>query len=344
MSEASPLDRYVSRDALVYYLLVLPALVFAAVFSLAIATTPGALVAQAGAYGGLASSVADALPFLVLVASIYSVFAFRPAVLVVLLIATFFVSVSVANGIFVAGVQLDLGDAVVVVISSTFLALSGFNYARGLKLAAGRIPVVAASGPRGYNLVGLTLDAAVPLFTALGLVLLVEAVVSAITVQTALLPSPLSTLASLYLQTRIGLVSAAIFVAGGAIWAMRQFIEPIILHFTLSPADAKRELLYEIEPTTKSVRRVSRYRPSPGVAWAVIVVAYCGGLFVALSLFLPRGEFFRDLAASLTLKPPPATPTEELLETAFQNGIVKANILFAQSQASLRDLIRLLWG
>ena len=338
------LDRYVTRDALTYYLLALPALVSAAVFSLDIARTPGALVTQTGPYAFIASAAGQVLPFAVLGASAFAVFSFRPSVLVTLLIGTFFVAVSISDGISVLGAKLDLGDTVILVVAATFLALAGFSYARGIKLLGGRHPDVVASGPAGYNALGLAIECAVPLGAALALVLLVETVVSALGVQAAILPQPLSTLATLYLQTRIGLVFTTLFVAGAAIWVIRQFVEPVILHFTLSASDAKRELLFEIQPTTKSMGKIMRYKPSRGLSWGVLGVAYCSGIFVALVLFLPRADTAHDLLAVFDLHPPAPSPWELLLQDALQNGIVKVDLLFAQFEAYLRDLARLLWG
>jgi len=343
-SEPSLLSKYATRGALIYYALVLPAIIAESVFSVAIASTPGALVTDAAPYGGAVSAAVQVLPLAVLAASTYAVFSFRPSVLVTLLIASFFVAVSVANGISLLGTPLDLGATVILVVAATFLALAGFNYARGVKLLGGRRPDVRSSGPLGYNVLGIALESAVPLAAALALVLLVETVVGALRLQAALLPPPLSTLVSLYLQTRIGLVFATLFVAGGAIWVMRQVIEPVILHFTLSAPDARRELLSEIQPTTKTVRKIARYRPSRGLGWGVLAVGYSAGIFAALAIFLPRGELYRDLLATLDLHPPSPSPLELLFQTSIQNAIVKADILFAQSEDYIRDLIRLLWG
>jgi len=336
--------RYASRDAAVFYALVLPAVVAGLVFSVAIASTPGDLVSQTASYGAAVGVLASLLPLFVLAVSAYAVFSFRPSLLVALLIATFFVGVSVANGISLLGVQLDLGATVVLVIAATFLALAGFNYARGLKLLAGGRPDITASGPLGYNAFGVALESAFPLAVALGLVVLVEAVVKGFQAQASLLPQPLSSLASLYLQTRIGIVFTTLFVAGAAIWVMREFLEPVILHFTLSPSDARKELLSEIEPTTKSVRKIRRYRPSRGVGWGVLTIAYCWGIAATLAFFLPRGEFYRDLLGVLTLKPPIPSPAEALLDSAVQSAVVKADILFARSQDYIRDIIQILWG
>ncbi len=337
-------SKYATKEAVVYYALVLPALAAEMVFSVAIASTPGDLLAQAAPGAGAVAVGVRLLPWVLLAVSVYAIFSFRPSLLITLLIASFFVEASVANGIAFLGAQLDLGDTVILVIAATFLALAGFNYSRGIKLLAGRRPIVTSSGPLGYNALGVALESALPLLAALALVVLVETVVGDLGAQAARLPSPLSTLASLYLQSRIGLVFTTLFVAGAAIWVMRQFLEPVILHFTLNAADAKRELLAEIEPTTKSVRKVSRYRPSGGLAWGLLTAAYCLGLLAALAIFLPRGQFSRDLLAALDLHAPATTPVESLVQDSIQNALVKINILYAQSQDFLREIIQVLWG
>jgi len=337
-------SKYATKEALVYYALVLPALVAEAVFSIAIASTPGDLLAQSAPGGSAVAAAVQLLPWALLAASVYAIFSFRPSLLVTLLIASFFVAASVANGIAFLGAQLDLGDTVILVVAATFLALAGFNYARGVKLLAGRRPDVTSSGPLGYNALGVALESAFPLAAALALVVLVETVVGDLGVQAARLPSPLSALASLYLQSRIGLVFTTLFVAGAAIWVMRQFLEPVILHFTLNAADAKKELLAEIEPTTKSVRKIARYRPAGGLAWGVLTTAYCVGLIAALAIFLPRAQFSRDLLAAVDLRAPSSTPAEALIQDSIQNALVRINILYAQSQDFIRAIIQLLWG
>jgi len=340
----SLLSRYATKAALIYYALVLPALVAEAVFSVAIVSTPGDLLTQAAPGGSAVAAGVQLLPWALLAASVYAIFSFRPSLLVTLLIASFFVAASVANGIAFLGVQLELGDTVILVVAATFLALAGFNYARGIKLLSGRRPDVTSSGPLGYNALGLALESVFPLAAALALVVLVETVVGDLGAQAARLPAPLSALASLYLQSRIGIVFTTLFVAGAAIWVMRQFIEPVILHFTLNAADAKKELLAEIEPTTKGVRKVARYRPSRGLGWGLLTVAYCVGLVAALVIFLPRGEFSRDLLAAVDLHAPSRTLAEAFLQDDIQNALVRINILYAQSQDYIREIIQLLWG
>ena len=340
----SALSKYATKGALIYYALVLPAIIAETVFSVAISSSPGDLLVQTSQSGGAVAGAARLLPWALLGVSAYAILSFRPSVLVVLLTASFFLAASVANGITLFGVQLDLGGAVILVVTAAFLALAGFNYARGLKLLGGRRPNIRSSGPLGYNALGIAIDSAVPLVAALALVVLVEAVVGDLGVQAALLPPPLSSLASLYLQTRIGLVFTTLFVAGAAIWVLRQVLEPIILHFTLSASDARRELLLEIEPTTKTVKKIARYRPSRGLAWGVLSIGYCVGLIAALAIFIPHGQLHRDLLAILYIQAPSPAPVETLLQDTIQNASVRIDIIFAQSQDYVRAIIRILWG
>ncbi|HEV2389551.1 MAG TPA: hypothetical protein VGS04_02390 [Nitrososphaerales archaeon] len=337
-------SKYATKEALIYYALVLPALVAEAVFSVAIVSTPGDLLTQAAPGGSAVAAGLQLLPWALLAASVYAVFSFRPSLLVTLLVASFFVAASVANGIALLGAQLDLGGTVILVVATTFLALAGFNYARGVKLLGGRRPIVTSSGPLGYNVLGLALESVFPLAVALALVVLVETIVGDLGAQSARLPAPLSELASLYLQSRIGIIFTTLFVAGAAIWVMRQFLEPVMLHFTLNATDAKKELLAEIEPTTKSVRKISRYRPSRGLVWGLLTIAYCIGLIAALAIFLPRGQFSSDLLAAVDLHARSPTLLERLLESSIQKGLVRVNILYAQSQDFIRQIIQLLWG
>ena len=108
--------------------------------------------------------------------------------------------------------------------------------------------------------------------------------------------------------------------------------------------DAKRELLAEVEPTTKRLIKFASYKPSRGLSWWFLTSGYCVAIFVVLALLVPRGDFLRDLSSVFTLHAPSPSSFELLLETAFQNALVKADILFAQSQDFIRDIIRLLWG
>jgi hypothetical protein len=343
MRAALSFSKYATKDALIYYSLSLPAIVAEAIFSVAITSSPGVLASQGAPYGALVTLVRF-LPWLFLLASVYAVFVFRPSILVSLLVASFFIAASVSSTITFVGARFDLADVVFLVIAASFLALAGFSYARSVKLLGGRQVKLTSSGPMGYQVLGIALESVLPLVAALALVALVEAVVGVLGVQAALLPQPLSSLASLYLETRVGLVFTTLLVAGATIWVLRQVLEPIILHFTLTVDDAKKELLSEIEPTTKMVRKFVRYRPSRGLAWGVLGLAYCIGMVGAMAAFLPHQEFYNGLAGVFDPRAASPSPAEQFSLRSFENLTVRADIAFAQVEDYIRAIIRLLWG
>jgi hypothetical protein len=337
-------SRYASREAVVYYALVAPAIVTQTVFAAALASNPAGLVPQITEYGPLLPFAVQALPLLLLLLSVYAVLSFRPSVLVTLLVASFFVSTSASAQVELLGAPLNLGEAVAVVVLASFMALIGFSYARGLKLLGGRELRAESAGPPVYQALGLLLDFGFPIAASIALVAVVEAAVGAFGVQAARLPEPLSTLATLYVQTRVGLVFTTLLVAGAMIWILRQFVEPAILYFTLTYQDGVKELLSEVAPTTKKVAKLASYRATGGLSWGVLGVFYCIGIAVAVAVFLPPGETLRDLQSVFNLKPPAPSPLELALQRTLQNAVIRADILVQEGQDFARSLINLLWG
>ena len=302
------------------------------------------LAPQVVALGGTISTLVVAVPLLFLIVSIYAVVSFRPSTLVTSLVVSFLIVASATTSASFLGAQLDLADLVILVIVASFLALAGFDYARGAKLLAGRKLDLTSEGPLPHQVIGFGLEVGVPLVAVVALVEVVQTVSGALSHQAAVLPQPLSTLASLYLQSRFGLVVATLFVAGATIWVLRQVIEPALLYFTLNRADARTELLGEIEPTTKSIRKVERYKPSRGLSWGVLAIAYCVGLLAAIAIFLPRGQLSRDLLAIFRLQSPSPSTLEVVLQNSIQSAVGRLNIAYSQSQDYAREIIRLLWG
>ena len=340
----SNLPKYASKEALVYYGLVAPAILTQTIFSVAIASNPAGLIPQIAQYGALAPLAVQAVPLVLLLLSFYAVVAFRPSFLVTLLVASFFVSTSAAAQVSLGGIPLNLGEAVSIVVLSSFLALIGFSYARGLKLRGGRELRAGSAGPMGFRVLGLLLDFGFPAAASVALVAVVEAAVGAFSAQAAKLPEPLSTLTSLYMQTRIGLVFTTLVVAGAIIWILRQVVEPGILYFTLTRQDGIKELHDEITPTTKKVRKLMSYRATGGLAWGALGVFYCTGVAIAIVMLLPPSEAYRNLEAVFNLRAPAPAPFELGFQRAAQQALIKADILIAQGQDLANTIFHLLWG
>ena len=76
----------------------------------------------------------------------------------------------------------------------------------------------------------------------------------------------------------------------------------------------------------------------------VLTVTYCTGLMVALAIFVPPGQFVRDLLSTVALRLHLPAGLELLIQYAAHNLVVTINILFARSQAYIRQVITLIWG
>ena len=224
------------------------------------------------------------------------------------------------------------------------MALIGFNYARAAKVLGGRPALVESGGPLGYQVLSTSLELVLPLLAALALAVAVSAIVTTLTLQTKLLPEPLSTLSSLYLESRFGLVFVSIGVAGALIWAMRQILEPIILYFTLTYEDGVKMALNEVEDIAKKLRRQARVRPASGRSWfAVSIVCVFSVLSLSLLVVSPEG-LWDNLLSIFGLHGVQGAGTQGDLETAARNLVRTIDSYVVQGQDIIRSVIRLLWG
>ncbi len=337
----SPLSRYLNRQALAYYVLALPAIVLEVIFTAGITSNPQSPLAALP--GGLSQALA-LLPWIIPLFSLYAVLRFRPSILVTLLAISFFVSAITGSQASYLGVQGGFGLSVALVIVATFSALIGFNYSRGAKLRAGRELNLESKGPVGFQVVGLSFELIVPLLITLALVGLVSGAVAVVKTQTGALPAPLSTLSSLYLSTRFGLVLISIFIAGALIWTVRQLLEPVIMYFTITHADAISLALSEVRDITTGVRKESGARPSGG--WLRVGLALAVGVGVVTFVILWAGQqkVLGDLLSILRFQAPNATAPESGTSSAIDYYARQLDNYAIQAQKLLNTLFRMLWG
>src|SRR5437773_1145458 len=212
--KATVSKKYVSREAITYYALSLPAIALQLFFSSSVAANQGQFTPQVASFGPGITELVQLLPWGLLALSILAVVRFRPSALVTLLTASFFLAAAALGESGFFGTALGLTGSVSLVILATFMALIGFNYARAAKLLGGRPALVEGKGPLGYQLLSTSLELVLPLLAAVALAVGVSAIVTTLTLHTKLLPEPLSTLSSLYVESRFGLVFVSIGVAG----------------------------------------------------------------------------------------------------------------------------------
>jgi len=332
-----------TRQALIYYLLCLPALVSEGLFSLAIASNPN-LVPEIASFGGIISLAVQIVPWLLMALSIYALISLRPSILIALLTVSFFIAASVTTSMSFFGYPFSLAAAVTLVVVSTFTALVGFNFSREAKLLAGKNLVTRSSGPLGYQLFSLGIELVLPLLAALGLVLFVSAITGALKAQALLLPQPLSTLTSLYLGTIWGFALTTILVAGATIWAMRQVVEPIVLYYSITSQDARKMALAEIKDITSKLSKETGKSPR-GIRWILPAALISVFLLAYLEISQGFGNLSSDLWQAVTLQ---KTANPSPFEVAFQNSasnfVSRFDQAVVQTENFIRALFTFLWG
>jgi len=322
---------YSSRQALIYFMLSAPALVLEFVFATGLILNLGGVVASVG--GDLALLV-GIVPWAVLIVAIFAFLRFRPSLLVATLAFSFFLYAVTASQTGILGTQGGFGLSAGLVAVGVFCALIGFSYSRGASLRAGRDLRVESQGPIGFQVLGTSLDFGMPLFITLGVIVLVSAIVGAANSEVHVLPEPLSTISSLYLSTRMGLASVVILVAGLAIWTTREFLEPVILYYTLTYDEAVDQALGEVDDVRKGIIREGKVRWIPLLTVSEIALV---AVIVLSAHFIGTGTLLSEAKSVLSFQASSPSPNET-------NLLVRADQLEAQIQYILNTIFRMLWG
>lgn len=334
----SLLSKYYSRQTLIYYALVLPALILEILFFTIIVSNPGQIAPEVAHLGSLVEAV-QFVPFAMLALSLFAIIKFRPSMLAVFLTVSFFVFV------IVGGIDpLTLIAATSLVVVSMFLSLIGFNYARAAKLLVGRTANVESGGPVLTQVLSMTIELALPFLAALIIVFAVSGAIQMIRSQASGLPPPLSTLTLLYLDSQIGLVFASILIAGVIIWSMRQILEPIILSFTITRSEATAMALGDIDDVVKKARSTSLLKPSSGKVWVVGGIACAIIIFGLSSSLIGWQNTVNDLLNTIKSQPTFRTPVDSTIITRTNDLVSHIDYAFVLFQNLLRTIIRVLWG
>ena len=329
-------SKYTNPDALVYYLLSTPALILVLVFAVETASimeqTP-----VSPFWEPLTSAITIILPLVTISLYLYALLTFRPSTMVILLTLSFFVSTTMSQ-------NLDYYSAVAV-IASSFGCLIGFNYARKVRVLSGHVPRLRSSKPMIMSrLATISFDLALPFLVAVGLVAIVAYVISLLTAETQILPEPLATLGSLYLQTHVYSVLTIVTVAGVTVWSMRNLIEPFLVWYTLKPEDAISEAQSKLAYDLAMIHWQASKRPRHGRKWVAgsLFTALIVGLY--LLILVGPGEIGNSLLSIVGLARLESNGPGLLLEGLAKNRVNQANRLAKSLQDIIQEIIKLLWG
>jgi len=325
------LGAYSSRQARIYFALSAPALVLEFVFATGLVLNLGGVASSVG--GDLALAV-GIVPWVVLIVAIFAFLRFRPSLLVATLAFSFFLSAVTGSQAGLLGAQGGFGLGAGLVVIGVFCALIGFSYSRGANLKAGRDLRAESQGPVGFQVLGVSLEFGMPLLITLGVIALVSVIVGAASSEVNVLPQPLSTISSIYLSTRFGLASVVILVAGLAIWTIREFLEPVILYYTLTYDEAVDQALGEVDDVRKSIRRDAKVGWIPTLAVSEVALV---AILVLTTHFMGAGTVLSALKSVFTFRSSSPSPTEA-------SFVGRADQLEAQMQYILNTIFRMLWG
>lgn len=243
--------------------------------------------------------------------------------------------------------QMPTHDPLILLIP-LFLLMVSFNYGRAAKTAAGRKPRVLSRGPLYLKILSVSLNGLLPVMTAVVLVTIASSILNFARAEVSVLPYPLSDMAFLYLQTRMGFVFLSIMAAGLLLWVIREFLEPAVLYYSLDEAGAKQLISEEYNDLKKNLEKkflkrriglpIKAGRPSRGA----IVVGFALMLLL-LGLYGPTPSDMVAKSGEVVDMIPGGLDGEALTQAVSDlAGGIESGMLRLENL--IRYLISILWG
>jgi hypothetical protein len=276
------------------------------------------------------------LPWILIIISVFALLSLRPSLMVTILTIFFLVLVSALG-------QVDFYLAAIVVFSS-FSSLIGFNFARAAKVLEGRKISLESKGPFKFRLSGYMFDLGLPVAGALGVMTIVWHVMNRIRAQVTLLPPPLDTLGTLYLQSHVYLITTTLAVAAAVVWMIRELFEPVVLRYTLTRSDARELAFQQIQSSLGTVYLdLAKARKPRSGKFSVIMYTSLLGLIVAILLISGLSPVNYLLAAMGVGTVQPLHSELFALQLGNFTARLIDNAVFLL-QSVLKFIIRILWG
>jgi hypothetical protein len=276
------------------------------------------------------------VPWILLAASLYALFSVRPSTLIILQ-TIFFLFLTSTLG------QLDFFLAGMLVFSA-FTTLLGFNYVRAAKVLAGRKLTSESRGPSILRATTLGFDMVLPISAALGAMAIVALIMNVIQAQVKVLPQPLSTLGTLYLQSNFYLILTTISVAGSVIWVMRELLEPIVMRFTMSKADAGEIAFSQIADIARKTWWESTKRPGRGRGPLVVSVLVAMLLVTMLIATQGPAQLANNFLSIIGVSRVPPSRPEVLASNIAKNAVRLIDRWTLTVESIAKFIMKLLWG
>lgn len=323
--DPSRLGAYTSRSMAPYLVLSSPAVALEVLFAATIATSP--------TLAGLGfAPVVQAIPWVVAAASVFAILTFRSSLLLTLLVFGYFLEAVVAQSasFSVMGASFTPGTGAALVVISVFLALMAFGFARSARIQAGRRAEMKSSGSVLFQVLGVSLDFAVPALLAVILVLVTDEVFGTVKSTLGSLPPPLSQVFTSGLSSPFAAVAVTLIVAGVTLWVVRELVEPLVLYYSITKKDAIDILQGDLKEVAKSIELKHRTNRK-GVLGTVLVIGAIGGV---LYYWFGLTETLQQLPTLWGAQHP----------VSYPSFIAEADALYRQAETYIQSAVNLLWG
>jgi len=287
-------------------------------------------------WSSLAIQLGYILPWTLVAFSVYALFSARPSTLIILQTVLFlFFSATVG--------EVDFFQSASLVLSS-FSTLLGFSYLRAARLLGGRELKGESSGPTFLRVISLGFDLVLPISFTIGAMAIVALVMNAIQSQVGSLPQPLATLGTLYLQSNFYLILTTISVAGGVVWAARELLEPLVMRFTISKADAEEMAFSQIADIARKTWWDSVKKRGRGRRLVYMSLTGAGVSILILVIIQGPGLIGGDLLSLIGVGRAPVTRPEVAASNLATNSARLFDQVALNFEKLARFVIKLLWG
>jgi hypothetical protein len=235
-----------------------------------------------------------------------------------------------------------------ILLMPMFLLMFSFNYGRAAKTTLGREPYVSSSGPLHLKILSILVNGLLPVAAAMVLVAIASLTLNITKSEVSILPYPLSNIVSLYLQTRFGFVFFATVAAGLLLWIIKEFLEPVILYYSLNKTGAKKMISdkyndLKVKLEKKFLKQkiglpINVKKPSRGV-----IVVGTALIILLLGFYGPAPENMLERSEELVRAIPAEFNGENLTQTFSELAdTVDSNVLRLENL--IRYLVSIIWG
>lgn len=332
--------KFIQKDLFLYYVFASPATLVGIFFSVSLLTNRSSVI-YSFEVPLIGVAVATALEFFILGLISFSLIRRKVSILSILPILSFFLYMA-GYGMQVRVPPLTVALTMSVVLISTFCALASFKYSRASMLSKQGKVILRRDGPAGYAILNHMLDYVFPVTLVVLLAVTVAWLMGIIRQGLTKIPGPLSSLGAEYISTNIGQATFGVIILGAVLWISKQFVEPILLNYSLSKSQALDLLLSEDDMYQK-MRSKKELKLVSLRGW-VLLSLFTLALAIGVTVYLGGLEYTVSSLRSIFAGSSTTTNFDKLIHDDFNSIGDSITRFVIQGENLIRILFRILFG